>query len=368
MKNEIHIFLLNSRILEKISTEEKEKKLEIETLSNLLKVYGNSLDECVFDEIERTILRLKEENLYLKPVFISCTYEILEEYYKILKNPISHDFKKNLPILNRKRQLVINFLEIVRKFKNENNWTDIEIPQNPENLDVDFYCSTCGNTDDDKFETDENNIKTCLKCSTQHHLIETGVTHKDFSRVNFVNKFVYKRTLHFQDCLKQYQGKQNCKVPEKVYTDLENKFRAYRLLIDDENTHVKYSKITRNHINTFLKELKYTKQYENVNLIYTTLTNKHVDDIGHLETQLIEDFKELISLYEKTHGKGKPDELPRKNFMNIQYILFQLLRRHGHPCNTENFTFLKTIDRKIFHDKICKQLFEKLGWKFTPTF
>ena len=118
----------------------------------------------------------------------------------------------------------------------------------------------------------------------------------------------------------------------------------------------------------FLKELKYTKHYENVNLIYFTLTNKRVDDISYLEEQLIEDFKELVSLYDELHGKDKEEELDRKNFMNVQYLLFQLLRRHNHPCKIEDFTILKTIDRKLFHDTICKNLFNKLGWKFTPTF
>ena len=56
----------------------------------------------------------------------------------------------------------------------------------------------------------------------------------------------------------------------------------------------------------------------------------------------------------------------RKNFINTQYVLFQLLRRHRHSCKKEEFIILKTIDRKFFHDEICKELFEELGWNHSP--
>jgi hypothetical protein len=226
----------------------------------------------------------------------------------------------------------------------------------------------CDNNDPYKFEIDECNKKICLECSAQKTILETGVTYRDYNRVNIVGKFVYNRVLHFQDCIKQYQGKQNCKIPDKLYKDLDYKFYAYRLIVDSPVDSIKYSKITKDHISMFLKELKYTKHYENINLIYHTLTGKPVDNIDYLEHKLIEDFRCLVNLYDSLHGKDRPEELDRKNFMNVQYVLFQLLRRHNHPCKIDNFTILKTIDRKLFHDKICSNLFDKLGWNFTPTF
>jgi argonaute-like protein implicated in RNA metabolism and viral defense len=168
--------------------------------------------------------------------------------------------------------------------------------------------------------------------------------------------------------MKQFQGKQNCKIPESVYTDLEAKFTMYRLLLDSDNPTIKYSKITKQHILMFLKELKYAKQYENVNVIYSTITGKSVDNISHIEKYLLEDFKELVTLYDNLHSKDKSEELDRKNFLNVQYLLFQLLRRHGYNCKIDEFAILKTTDRKMFHDKICCNLFRHLGWNFTPVF
>ena len=71
----------------------------------------------------------------------------------------------------------------------------------------------------------------------------------------------------------------------------------------------------------------------------------------------------LTNMYDKIFKN-----IDRKNFINTQYVLYQLLRRHKHPCNKCDFSILKTIDRECFHDEVCKKLFEKLGWNHTPYF
>lgn len=378
----INILSLNTVIIQKLEKDEKNNINRLNVIDKLLN------DKNFNEDIKVDLTLIKKEILNeqsIKDIFFAKTYLLIDEYTQILKNPISHKKENNLPILKKKHEIVIKYLNIVRNLVKIKKWDDVSIPfkspqlEDPKSLE--FYCPTCENKDKNKFEIDEFNRRTCLDCSTQQSSVETGITHKDYSRVNIVGKFIYNRILHFQDCIKQYQGKQNCKIPDQLYSDLDKKFQAYRLIIDTTNLSdnlnnassvnqaaIKYSKITRNHILMFLKELKYTKHYENVNLIYFTLTNKRVDDISHLEEQLIEDFKDLVALYDELHGKDKKEELDRKNFMNVQYLLFQLLRRHNHPCKIEDFTILKTIDRKLFHDTICKNLFNKLGWKFTPTF
>lgn len=373
----INILSLNSAVLKRMEKDEIANEEKIQLLDTLLLDTSHHLDPSVYEELQAMRKAVLHEKKTSRALFFARTHSLIDEYTSILKKPISHIKENNLPILRRKNDLIIGFLAIVRQMAKTKEWTDLDIPVNPEkvdNIDLDSYCPSCENTDDDRFEIDDFNRKTCLDCSTQQYAIETGITHRDYTRVNIVGKFIYNRVLHFQDCIKQYQGKQNCKIPDKLFKDLDDKFTAYRLLIPGTKdgsplpNHIRYSKITRNHIMMFLKELRYTKHYENVNLIYFTLTNKRLDDISHIENRLIDDFKELVSLYDDIHGKDKPEELDRKNFMNVQYLLFQLLRRHGHPCKIDNFTILKTVDRKIFHDNICKNLFNKLGWKFTPTF
>jgi hypothetical protein len=134
------------------------------------------------------------------------------------------------------------------------------------------------------------------------------------------------------------------------------------LLVGDENTSKteKFKNITKEHIAIFLKELGYSKHYENINLIHYNITGIKPDDIGYLEDKLLEDFDTLTEVYDKTFK-----HIDRKNFINTQFCLYQLLIKHKHPCKKEDFSILKTIDRLNFHNEVCSRLFEMCNWSFT---
>ena len=300
-----------------------------------------------------------------KRMFIAETLEHVNEYKNLLKNPITNNNRK-CTIAELKTKIEHAYMDIVKRTISKMRWYDIDTGNLGSKKLSTSECPNCNNTDKTLFDTDELGRKTCLECSSVISTLETGNGHLDFNRATISGKFIYNRVLHFQDCIKQFQGKQNCKIPQVVYDHLDAQFAAYRLLNESEDKRVKYSRITKQHILMFLKE--FPKQYENVNVIYTTLTGKSGENISHLETQLLEDFKELITLYDSLHSKDKPEELDRKNFLNVQYILFQFLKRHGYPCNQEDFSMLKTTERKLFHDQVCSNLFAKLGWNFTKTF
>ena len=177
------------------------------------------------------------------------------------------------------------------------------------------------------------------------------------------SKYMYDRKVHFRDCIKQYQGKQNSTVSDKIYNKLQEQFERHHLLVGDSSTpkEIRYKNITKKHIMIFLKELGYPNHYENVHLIHYHLTNVKPDDISYLEDILLDDFDTLTVLYDSLFK-----HINRKNFINTQYVLYQLLRRHKHECNKEEFIILKTIDRKFFHDEVGKLLFEHLNWNHTP--
>jgi len=421
-------------IFKKFSEEDHKNTERLLLIDNALLQPGLNLDTVT--ALKKTKHKIEENQKTDKVVFFTKTHKLIKEYTNIIKNPLSRT-EDNQVILNKKINLVNQFLTVLRQLVKTKGWYDLNIPtlltmsatnsslrsvqslghcrqqfqtisepKTEEFVGVVTHvtaisantCASCANSELDMFEVDEYNRRTCLICSVQEERAEIGITYKDYARVNIVSRFIYNRVLHFNDCIKQYQGKQNCKIPENVFNDLDKKFIAFRLLVFNTNTlvekavqtqldlsdttetdhnknmqvfrpdPVRYSKITRAHIMMFLKDLKYTKHYENANLIYTSLTNKRVDDITYLEDKLVQDFKELIALYDDIYGKDKKEEVDRKNFLNSSYLLFQLLRRHGHPCKIENFPILKTVDRKLFHDTICKNLFFKLNWKFTPIF
>lgn len=297
-----------------------------------------------------------------KKLFVIETCELVNEYKLALRNPI--DQNAQCAISNLKKQIEAAYATIVKRTLVKLRWFDIDTGVNT--IVQTNCCPTCKNSDSTMFETDSVGRISCLVCFTEIATLEVVNTHLDYNRATVTGKFIYNRVLHFQDCIKQFQGKQNCKIPQSVYDYLDSKFEAYRLLVDSPDKRVKYSKITKQHVLMFLKDIP--KHYENINVIYTTLTGKSGEDISHLEHQLVEDFKTLVTLYDSIHSKDKMEELDRKNFLNVQYILFQLLRKYDYNCKAEDFSMLKTSERKQFHDQICSNLFNRLGWNFTKTF
>ena len=177
---------------------------------------------------------------------------------------------------------------------------------------------------------------------------------------------MYTRTTHFRKLLSNFCGRQQRQVPNIIYQDLDKTFKAWNLIVD--NPELKYSKITKSIIRMGLKASNHSKHYKDINMIYAELTNKPKGlQLGELENQIIQDFERLILLYAEIYGKGGDMELDRKKFMSSHYVLFLLLRRHEISCDVEDFIHIpKTIRTRQWHDEICGNLFQRLGWSFTP--
>lgn len=327
--------------LNEIEESLKNEKLRIR-IKNSLKNAHTELSNYIQEIVTR-----RKYNFY-----IIETIEYIEQYKEILKTPIKINFmgkaSKDIP---KKRYIVEQYL------KNASKYVDIEIKVKPRNI----YCTNCSNKKD--FEIIDFNTYICTNCYAKQVVMKHNSSYNDIDRVNISSKYMYDPKIHFRDCIKQYQGKQNCTIPPNVYKDLEEQFFLHHLLNGNKNTpkEIRFKNITKKHIMIFLKELKYSGHYENVHLIHYNFTGIKPDDISHLEEHLLIDFDILLELYHKMFKNIK-----RKNFINTQYVLYQLLRRHRHSCQKEDFIILKTIDRKFFHDEICKTLFEELGWNHTP--
>jgi len=200
-----------------------------------------------------------------------------------------------------------------------------------------LQCFNCGETE---FIEDASG-RICEACSVideRYRVLATEYT------TNYTRRYDnnYSRYDYFKKCIQRYQGLQNCNIPDKVYDALYS--------ISDR------LEINRSTILKCLKELKCTKQYKNVHRLYYDLTGKRIDDIDYLEHKLIGDYIEFIRVYNTL-------EVDRKNFLNIQYVLYQLLMRLDHPCDVKNFSLPKTDKSRLFHDEICRRVFDKLGWE-----
>ena len=302
-------------------------------------------DQCM-------VLQKEIDNIENDVIFNYYTLEsdeYIKDYEKILNKPKKIDFFTQKPIENdnEQKEIEIKYREVVQKYYPN------FIEQNSK--DVGKRCN-CNNIEDENAE-----ISICLDCGLQLSNFTKKSSFKDSDRINTIPKYVYDRRTHFKDCIKQFQGKQNSTIAQCVYDDLIKKFEMNRLLVGNKNTPKKkrFSKITKKIVQLFLKETGYSKHYEDVVLIHANLTDTQPPDISHLENKLLADFDKLVDVYDELI---KERDINRKSFVNTQYILFQLLNKYDYPVNEHEFNILKTLDRKMFHDEICKELFEKLQW------
>ena len=207
----------------------------------------------------------------------------------------------------------------------------------------------------------------CGECGLIYHDIDSdqkSCSYQDFSRVNFGSNFKYERKSHFRDTINQYQSKQNRYIPEKVYNDLNLMLENHGLKVKGETERIKiYPNVTKDHIRMFLKETKHTKYYEDLHLIYSSITGRPKVDISKQEKQLYEDFEALLETYEKIKEQMKLD---RNNFLHSHYILRQLLLRQGIKVPESDLNLLKTHSRLRKHDEIYHRCCEALGWNFVP--
>ena len=168
--------------------------------------------------------------------------------------------------------------------------------------------------------------------------------HKCLMVENFSNyttrcRYNYSRIDHFKKCMDCYQGTQLSTVPDEVYEALQD------------------TEVTRENILRCLKKLKLTKHYKDVHMIYFDLSGTKIDDIDYLEDRLIRDFINFVRVYDAL-------KVDRKNFLSFQYVLYQLLRRRGHPCDEKNFNLPMTERSRRLHDEICLKVFNELGWEY----
>lgn len=339
-------------------------KSKLNSLQSLLNI--RNLSKSSIDKIHNNIAKLKDriENAETRKIidyYTLETSELIEKYKKILKTPISVSFSGKQPVsddnLTIKMSLINDYMKISKKYLSDSDSeSDYDTPTVSKKNK--YQCTECKKK---TFDVVDGTTYICIECGAQQEVHSATISFKDIDRVNISAKFTYERLIHFRDCINQYQGKQNTTIDPVVYKSLEEQFERHHLLVGDKNTpnKIKFKNITKDHISIFLKDLRYTRHYENINLIHYVLTEIPPDDISHLENKLMDDFIVLTELYNKYKQEHK---IPRKSFINSQYVLFQLLNRHKHHCKREDFNILKTIDRQYFHDEVTKDLFQELGW------
>jgi hypothetical protein len=368
---------------EKIKNLFKDNKKNIETYKKKLKEIDESIEnseKLSYREILKLTEQKKEYENKIETVddvnilseYLMFSQKIICNYVDHIKNPIKESFIKKGNVEStdqnkKKNELILEFLNIAKKY------IPIVIPTFEEKINN--KCE-CGSTEFDT-QNDESN---CKQCGISTTLISSQTQFKDSDRINMDQKYKYGMKVHFKDTLNQFQGKQNKYIDKKVYQYLEKEFKTHGLvneeiklnLSDCKNQqdynnklrYLKYSKITKEYLKMFLSEIGYNKNYEDVTLLHYHYTGIRPHDLSKYENDLLDDF----DLVEEAYKKLPIEYNTRLNFLNNQYILFQLLRRRKYKCSINDFSLIKTIDKKIEHDEIYEQICLILEWQFIPLF
>lgn len=334
---------------------------------------GSESDQIhISEQLQR---KLNEQQVFseidseaLKNFYYLDTAEILQEYKQTLQTPIKIDFMTNKKIEDQtsKTQLIQQYIDKIKDY----NIVECPYIKTEPSLNLSLknkkciHCSSSQLTESVEFV----GVIICLNCGAQETTMNLAnsirLTHNDAKRVNICSKYSYDKKSHFLNCINQYQGKHKTGIDQSTIEQIEKEIEKYNLVDHSKKTRkAKYCNITKEHIFLFVKELKLTKCYGDINLIHHLITGHPLNDISHLTDKLLQDFDQFVQM----HHKLFPNETERKNF-NYQQLLYQLLLRHKYPCNPAEFNFLKTIDRKYYHDEICRTIFENLGWNYSSLF
>jgi len=366
----------------------------------------NTLSTKVIMDVEDklNIIRQKisdEDNRF--HFYLINAIPILEQYKMLMKKKVKIHFIKTTDEENKSveeqnpnvNDIIQTYMDIVRNYfadeMEKHEWSTFPkntrvVKKKSVNKEVDFIIQETTSDKDERslISKKKNN---CTYCKNENanfrlfdnHLVcdscgfinqdgyQNNISYKDIDRVNMSSKYSYDRRTHFRDSINQFQGKQNVFVDKRVFDDIIEQLVLHQLIPENYQELPKgdgFRDITKEHIMLFLKETGHSKHYENSVFIYNEITGKIGPDISHLENILMNDFDKLADMYDKIYKNSDK----RKNFINTQYVLYQLLKRHRFPCKKEDFNILKTIDRKYYHDVITKDLFERLGWNFSATF
>jgi len=357
------ILTIDNKIRQKFISRKNNTTRYTEKINDLTDVCKNSprLKAMIGGDIEKIQLELddiKNDTSYEKYMLESTP--ILEEYKKRLVQPVKIDFMSDYTEQQDNTDIIKKYVNIAKSYIDVSNisvestkvYKESKIVRSVKSSPLSQEQEQCIHS---VFDIVDDNIYTCVNCGyCKDRVIQTTIT----DRVNVTLKYTYERLPQFVKCVARYQGKQSKYVNPDVYKALEQYFESSGLLLSDKSH--RYKNISKKDIYIGLKETGNSDRYEDLFLIHHILTGTPTNDLTQLEPILFKDFVTLSNLYDETYK----NELDRSSFLNSKYILYHLLRKYKYDCDDLKFLMLKTHDRKMFYDDICRSLFSILKWNF----
>lgn len=280
-------------------------------------------------------------------VYLYYSRPLIEEYKRLFGK--KKFIKSGNTDKKKKEDITRAFIIIAREYIPIENYT-----QHHTHIDI---CKNCGSN----LITDID-IGVCRSCGIEYRDMTETLSFKDGNRLNMIKRYKYTKKGHFLHAMKTFQGKQKV-ISERIEADI-----AYILLqmklhdLDPKNT-------TKDHIHMFISERKSMLsskkeksiqfKYEDLNLIYSRITNVPCPDIDMISDKLLEDFEkqeEAISIVDPY----------RIHSLNVNFKLMMLLRKNGMYYTKYDFYILKIDEKEQEHNDILSRAWEYLGWEWIP--
>jgi len=334
---------------------------ELEDIKNSLDIEEVEYSDDVFSyreyidyysEIKKLITKINNiENEILYNKYVELTKEIVDEFRSILSKPIKKSFMNK----NKNEDNNYQLFRLTESFmKISENFIDIDqsLITNTKVIHQSKYLCSCGNSTD--FDKNEG-MMTCETCGNQIPIISSQTSFKDIDRINLHTKFKYDKKSHFKESILKYQGKQNNYINPAIYALAEEWMIKHNLLdLSNDNKKEKFKKVKKEHVRLFMSESKdpdITKHYEDLNLIYSRLTDNPCPDISHLEEKLYTQFDKIVEAF-----LTLKDYISRSNILNCQFVLKKLLIYNGYKIDPLEFPGLKTLSRQLEHENLYAEL------------
>jgi len=196
-------------------------------------------------------------------------------------------------------------------------------------------------------------ILVCTHCGYSYAYLDSTCASTSYSDDYELSTFCYKRITHFDDCMKQSQGKEATRVSDSVINQVMAELYAQRIRCVES--------ITQSKVREVLKHLRLRKAYDNVAQITSRITGVPAPSIS----PMMEDrCRTMFAAIQPSFDKHCPST--RKNFLSYNYVLFRFYHLLGLTHMLSGFALLKGKDKLAMADAIFKSICREHNWPFTP--
>ncbi len=349
-KEKIHYFEnLQKKILPQKQREITKLKKKIDEIDNNIKNNLHNNDNYYkYSEIKKynfTIDKLNEDIIKIQKkdeeeYYFLRVNSILLKYYD-MKN-VNSQFKYNMS------DLLYEYAHIMDGSYSSGRVNEIlNLKCHKNNIE---YCTMCNIT---LIRNDEQFL-VCSKCGNAiQDNIDVNPSYKERQEYEHNQPYRYLKINHLDECLAQFQGKENTDIPNDVLIELQEEIKKNR-------TDTK--KLTYDIIYEYLKKINRTKFYEHIPLIIKLLGGSSPPSIPqNTEERIRRMFFQILEPF------NKYCPLERTNLISYKFILYKFFELLELDDLLDYFKLLKNRDKLYEHDQIWKKICKDLRWEYIPT-